>query len=98
VILTVATRIVGVAAFTILPHRGDARGPAAMLRLLLVYLLMAPAAVVGVVTGMTLGIPAGIAAGVVIAIAECGALLLFAGTRLEGNAMAYAAPAPLEQQ
>ena len=96
--LTIATRIIGVAAFTILPHQGDARGPAAMLRLLLVYALFLPTAAAGIGAGIFAGLAAGVAAGAVVLAAECFGLLLFAATRLEGNAMAYSPPQMLQTQ
>jgi hypothetical protein len=96
--VTIVTRIVGLAAFTILPHQGDIRGPAAMLRLAIIYLLVLPAAVVGVPVGLWSGLAAGIASAAVVALIESAALLLFAGTRLDGNAMAYNPAATFDGQ
>lgn len=97
-LVTWATRVVGLAAFTILPNQSDVRGPGAMLRVLMIYLLMAPAVIAGVVAQLVGGLPAAIVCAIVVLLAECVCLLLFAAMRLEGNAMAYAAAGATEDR
>lgn len=97
-LLTWATRVVGLAAFTILPSQADTRGPGAMLRVLIIYLLLAPAAIGATISGILAGAAAATVAGVTILIIESVALLLFASTRLEGNVMAFTAATSLEPQ
>jgi putative ABC exporter len=98
ILVTWATRVVGLAAFTILPNQSDVRGPAAMLRVFMIYLLMAPAVVAGIVAQLIGGLAAAIVCATVVLIAECACLLLFAATRLEGNMMAYAGATATEDR
>ncbi len=84
--LAVLTRAVGVAVFALFPSALDQRGPAVFLRLVVAYVLVAPAAAGAVLVGLlTRSLLAGSAAAFVLAAIEAGGLLAFAAWRLAGR-------------
>lgn len=84
-------RAVGLALYAIFPSSIDQRGPLAMVRALLTYVLAAPPIVVGVVTGVLLrSVGAGIAVAIVTSIAETFGLIAFASARISGRGIAFA--------
>ena len=83
---------IGVATYVVLPGRGDMRGPGFMLRILTTYTALGlPALAWGCVQTLTQNAAAGIACGVALGMIQAWGLVSFSSTRLEENAMAYAA-------
>jgi len=83
---------IGVATYVVLPGRGDMRGPGFMLRILTTYTALGlPALAWALVQVLTQSTTAGVTVGVALALVEAWALVSFSASRLEENAMAYAA-------
>lgn len=92
-------RAVGLALYSLFPSTIDQRGPLAMVRALLTYLLAAPPAVVSAVTGYELfhtgmalphAVYGAMAAGIVCSLIETSALVAFASARIAGQGVAFA--------
>lgn len=84
-------RAVGLALYAIFPSTIDQRGPLAMVRALLTYVLAAPPAIAGVVAGVLLrSIAGGVATGIVVSAAETLALVAFASARISDRGAAIA--------
>jgi hypothetical protein len=74
---------IGYAAYAVVPNEIDRRGPFAILRILISYVLVLPAGVAGVAAAISTGSPlTGIAAGSIAAVAEAALLLRFTARRL----------------
>jgi putative ABC exporter len=92
-------RAVGLALYSLFPSTIDQRGPLAMVRALLTYLLAAPPAIICALTGYEFyraGMPlphavyAGIAAAILASLIETLALVAFAAARIAGQGVAFA--------
>ena len=84
-------KAVGLALYALFPSTIDQRGPLAMIRVLLTYLLAAPPAVAGIVTGVLSHMtPVGVAACVAVGAVETLALTSFAAARIAGRGIAFA--------
>jgi hypothetical protein len=84
-------RAVGLALYSLFPSTIDQRGPLAMVRALLTYLLAAPPAVVGLVCGHIFESAAGgVAAGIATSLIETLLLVAFASARIAGRGIAFA--------
>lgn len=82
---------VGLALYALFPAAIDQRGPLAMLRALLTYLLALPPAVAAIVAGFVLrSAGTGIAAGIATSILEALVLIAFASWRIAGRGVAIA--------
>ena len=81
------TRAVGLAVFAMIPNQLDQRGPAVMVRSVLSFALVAPAAVAGIAAAMLFAapFPAAVFIGSAAAFAEAGLLVVFAASRLAGR-------------
>jgi hypothetical protein len=83
---------IGVASYVVLPGRHDMRGPGFMLRILVAYLALLPAAIAWALAQALSANPAwGALFGVMVAAGETALLTFFASRRLAQNAMAFAA-------
>jgi len=83
---------IGVASYVVLPGRNDLRGPGFMLRIFVTYLaLMPPAIGWAVAQLLSQSAALGLTVGLTAAYVEGWTLAMFAASRLEQNAMAYAA-------
>jgi hypothetical protein len=84
-------RAVGLALYAIFPSTIDQRGPLAMVRALLTYVLAAPPVIAGVVAGVLFrSIAGGVATGIVVSAAETLALVAFASARISDRGAAIA--------
>jgi hypothetical protein len=84
-------RAVGLALYALFPSTIDQRGPLAMIRALLTYLLAAPPAVVGAVIGHVFQtVAGGVAAGIGMSLVETLLLVTFASARIAGRGIAFA--------
>jgi hypothetical protein len=83
---------IGVASYVVLPGRNDLRGPGFMLRIFATYVLIAPPAIAWAFAQLfSQSAVLGLTAGLAVAYAEAWALVTFAASRLQQNAMVYAA-------
>ncbi len=83
---------IGVATYVALPGRNDMRGPGFMLRIFTTYTSLGlPVLAWVLVQSVSASAPLGMVVGLCVAFAEAWFLLSFSATRLEENAMAYAA-------
>lgn len=84
-------RSIGLALYALFPSRFDQRGPLAILRLFLVYVLAAVALGVGLAAGALSASPAaGVACGFLIAAIEAFALIEFSSVRIASNGASIA--------
>ena len=84
-------KAVGLALYALFPSTIDQRGPLAMIRVMLTYLLAAPPAIAGIVTAVLLHTPAGgIAVSIAISVAQTLILTSFAAARIAGRGIAFA--------
>jgi hypothetical protein len=84
-------RAVGLALYSLFPSTFDQRGPLAMVRALLTYLLAAPPGIAGVVALiMARSILAGLVAGIVCSLLETLLLVAFASSRIGAQGVALA--------
>ncbi|GAC1499260.1 MAG: hypothetical protein NVS1B14_02660 [Vulcanimicrobiaceae bacterium] len=90
IVFPVIMRAVGLATYAILPAPADQRGPLAMLRMLLTYVLLAPPAMAFLLMRFFAGNVAAVAAGVAIAAVQVVVLVEFSAWRMDGNGSAYA--------
>jgi hypothetical protein len=99
VALVLYLRAVGLALYSLFPSTIDQRGPLAMVRMLLTYLLAAPPAVVCAAAGFELyragmaapqALYAAVAAGIITSLVETLALVAFAAARIAGQGVAFA--------
>ncbi|MDQ2818383.1 MAG: putative ABC exporter domain-containing protein [Candidatus Eremiobacteraeota bacterium] len=82
---------IGAAVYSVIPAKEDMRGPGLMLRMLLMYVLLLPCAIVaGLSQWLLHSVPTTVALGLATAAGEGFLLLLFAAARLDGNGMAFA--------
>jgi hypothetical protein len=93
--LSIATvlylRAVGLALYSLFPSTIDQRGPLAMIRALLTYLLAAPPAVAGILTGVLFRtLQGGVTAGILVSLLETLLLIAFASGRIDGRGAAFA--------
>ncbi len=84
-------RAIGLALYALFPASIDQRGPLAMFRALLTYLLAAPPAIAGIVVlALVHSTGAAVAAAVTPALVETLLLVAFAALRIAGNGAAFA--------
>ena len=84
-------RAVGLAIYAIFPSSFDQRGPLAMFRALLTYMLAAPPAIAGSVMLFLFRSPvAGIGTGIGVSLLETALLVWFASARIAGRGVAFA--------
>lgn len=84
-------RAVGLTLYALFPSSVDQRGPLAMLRALLTYVLAAPPMIVGSIAGGLLhSVEAAAIIGILASLAETFALVAFASSRIAGRGVAIA--------
>jgi hypothetical protein len=84
-------RAVGLALYALFPSSIDQRGPLAMVRALLTYLLAAPPVIVGTIIGLVFHtLVGGFAAGAATSLIETLGLIAFASGRIDGRGIAVA--------
>jgi hypothetical protein len=84
-------RGVGLALYSLFPSTIDQRGPLAMVRALLTYILAAPPVIVAAVIGfVSHNAPVGVICGVACSLLETMLLIAFASIRIAGQGVAFA--------
>ncbi len=84
-------RAVGLALYALFPSTIDQRGPLAMMRALLTYIMAAPPAIAGIVTLVFVRQPlAATAAAVAVSLSETLLLVAFAAMRIAGSGVTFA--------
>ena len=84
-------RAVGLVLYSLFPSTIDQRGPLAMIRVLLTYLLAAPPAIAGMIAGLAFHtLAGGVVTALAVSLAETTGLVAFASTRIEQRGVAVA--------